>query len=184
MVSLEARRLPATNDEEEEVPHDQGRLQMDHIITDGLTSPTDWGTPERSPSRGGESMHDQGTTPLQTKIDCPWFRAAMVRHLPRTCRNPSMKNMSDVRRHAARGQRRHLPFLKQCQTCKRLFLDRNVFDTRHGDEGELCTDDPIPNDPQAQWKQLYSIACRQLDSMEGITNPREYKRYASNSLVC
>ncbi|KAF2683199.1 hypothetical protein K458DRAFT_51715 [Lentithecium fluviatile CBS 122367] len=112
-----------------------------------------------------QNMPDRTTAPAKPNIDCPWFKAAMAMHRPRTCRNPKLPHMTDVRRHMSRGRRPHVPFLRQCRTCKKIFLDQGVFENQHGCDGEHCTDHPVDDNPDAQWRELYSISCRELGNM-------------------
>jgi hypothetical protein len=121
-----------------------------------------------------QSMPDRSTTPHDPNIDCPWYNAAMAKNRPRTCRNPKLKDMAAVRRHIMRDRPPHLPFLKQCLHCKRLFLIQRVFERQHGYKGEICRDEPIENDLDAQWKQLYQIAREVLDNVDGSDHLSEY----------
>jgi len=144
----------------------QGRFRTDHIMTDLLASPTDREMTDRSPSRSRANIYDRVATPSITDIDCPWFIASVDMHFPRPCTNPFLENMSAVRRHATRGRKSHLPFLRQCRTCRKVFRDKHTFESRHGYTGEKCADRAITDNPQTQWKQLYNIACEQLDGLK------------------
>jgi hypothetical protein len=69
--------------------------------------------------------------------------------------------MAQVRRHLTRpaNGRSHLPFVKLCPTCNDDFLDKNEFETRHGDKGLFC-DNPRKQRKgaiaqQMQWDALY-----------------------------
>ncbi|CAG5155708.1 uncharacterized protein ALTATR162_LOCUS3795 [Alternaria atra] len=95
-------------------------------------------------------------------FDCPVFVAESRHGWPRTCNNVKSLNMTDLRRHlterTGRGYAPQLTFLKLCTTCNEDFIDRNVFETRHGYRGELCN----ARRPQrrganakVQWELLY-----------------------------
>jgi len=118
-------------------------------------------------SRGVENPIDPIMMRSGTNIDCPWHKAALAKRLPRTCRNPVIKNMSDLRRHAARGTRPHLSFLRQCRTCRKIFTSQRTFELEHGYTGEFCVEEAVDDDPLAQWRQLYNIAWEQLDDKDG-----------------
>jgi hypothetical protein len=116
---------------------------------------------------------ERAITSAASNIDCPWFKAALAKHRSRTCRNPVLKNLADLRRHAARGRRPHLPFLRQCRTCKRTLTNKGIFENKHGNDGEICVDRPIDDNPHVQWMQLYDIACEQLDGKDKKRQPHK-----------
>jgi hypothetical protein len=134
-------------------------------------------TPNQFPPQTNEDMPDRSDTPClssrKARIDCPFFRAAMDKRRPRTCRNPKLESMSDVRRHIGPDRQAHLPFLKQCRRCKNLFLERGPFEDKHGYQGEICEDIPVEDDLGEQWRQLYKLACEKLGRLDGNRRRRE-----------
>jgi hypothetical protein len=96
------------------------------------------------------------------KFDCPVFVAESRHGWPRTCNNVKSSNMAELRRHltarAGRGYAPQLAFLELCPTCNEDFLDREMFETRHGYRGEFCnTRRPQRRWPHSrvQWELLY-----------------------------
>lgn len=95
-------------------------------------------------------------------FDCPVFVAESRHGWRRTCNNVKCTNMAELRRHltarAGRGYAPQLAFLELCPTCNDDFIDKDVFESRHGYRGELCN----ARRPQrrgasarVQWELLY-----------------------------
>jgi hypothetical protein len=119
------------------------------------------------------------------KFDCPVFVAESRHGWPRTCNNVKSSNMAELRRHltarAGRGYAPQLAFLELCPTCNEDFLDRDVFQTRHGYRGEFCnTRRPQRRWPHSrvQWELLYgkveaAMAVQRLSSRKQALCPYE-----------
>jgi hypothetical protein len=166
--------------------HCQSFANPDFTMGHRARSPYDLDMLDRSPSRDPQTTRDRATTPAKPNIDCPWFQAALAKRRPRTCRNPVLRNMADLRRHAVRGRQPHMTFLRQCGTCRETFTNREVFESQHGNEGELCVDEALDDDAHSQWTQLYDIASEQLEGMSGTRHLCElhHTRSFNSILIC
>ena len=107
-------------------------------------------------------MANEDPSDTEKSFDCPVFVAESRHGWPRTCNNAKCKNMTVLRRHLTerpgRGYTAQLPFLELCPTCNEDFLDRDVFETRHGYRGQHCnTRQPQRKGAKAkvQWELLY-----------------------------
>ncbi|EUC26644.1 hypothetical protein COCCADRAFT_31608 [Bipolaris zeicola 26-R-13] len=87
--------------------------------------------------------------------------------------------MADLRHHLTtrpgRGYRRQLPFLKLCPTCNNDFIDKEVFESRHGYRGELCNNRQPQRrkaNAQMQWELLY----RQVEAEMSKHTPKRNER--------
>lgn len=77
--------------------------------------------------------------------------------------------MAELRRHLkkrpGRGYTIQLAFLELCPTCNEDFLDRDVFETRHGYNGQLCNTRQHQRkgaNVKVQWELLYRQVERKL----------------------
>jgi len=105
---------------------------------------------------------NKDTARQKSTFDCPVFVAESRHRWPRTCNNVKSTNMTEVRRHllerSGRGYPPQLGFLKLCITCNDDFIDKDVFETRHGYQGELCNSRRRQRrgaNTKVQWELLY-----------------------------
>jgi len=107
--------------------------------------------------------------PAPDALYCPFFVAESRHGWPRTCYKVKCSNMAELRRHltqpTSRGSKPHLAFLQLCYCCNEDFLDKDVYETRHGYKGELCnTRRPQRRGERrkVQWELLYRQVEQQL----------------------
>ena len=70
-----------------------------------------------------------------------------------------VETLGEVRRHAERAH--HVSFIRLCPTCNRHFLDQDVFQAEHGNDGRRCVEPRKQargaTATQAQWWELYHM---------------------------
>lgn len=83
-----------------------------------------------------------------------------------SCTAAAFPNMSELRKHIERA--RHMPFANLCKTCNENFVDKEIFESKHGYNGEKCVNPRKQargaEATQGSWLQLSELVKSQMNS--------------------
>lgn len=115
------------------------------------------------------TIRNMATGPKESRepLQCPQRVAERELGIRPTCAGVKAKSMADVRRHLSRPP--HLIFIELCPMCNENFLDKDVFDREHGDNGQFCDIIGSQSRGQRQWQQWRQI-CEQLKKLINVSD--------------
>jgi hypothetical protein len=119
---------------------------------------------DRAQSDEAEGLMTNRSPSRKRKLPCPWFEVEAAQGLPHSCNGFNADTMADVRRHMVRGQRPHIPFLRLCPTCNETFMDKDLFESAHGQYCHNNRKQHRGEAVEAQWNRLYGMIFEKVNA--------------------